>query len=272
MLRVHVLSHRMRPTINSSEIGLSNPPLTEDISSNFGNGVASVAPSPQENSAERGTRKNAPEPAEPTESILSTKDAEHWFVVWATRGRIPEASEFYQQNGVSTFAPIEKVTVREDGKLRHKEVYILKNILFVFTSQKKINQLISDNPFSPFTCQLRDRTIPNDSNRYPPMIIPITEMENFIRECNSGDPNFQKVDDPSRLKCKGEGEYLVIKGCHTGVKGMRVRYKKQDRIATKLGNWIFVSGYIPDSFVRPYMEQTGESLFEPTEISLNQEI
>ncbi len=82
---------------------------------------------------------------------------------------------------------------------------------------------------------------------------------------NSGDPHVQEVADEGRLILKGEGEYLVTQGRLEGLKGMRVRYKKQDRIATKVGNWIFVSGYLPDSFIEAYTAQTGESLFEPAD-------
>ena len=180
-------------------------------------------------------------------------EAKQWFVLRATYGRSEKALKEIEDKKIKTYVPLRNVWKKKNGvKLRRVQEPLLPNLIFAFMTREQSKSLLKfPAPTALYLKYYLDRTKPVEyaTGLNPPLIVPNSQMENFIR-LTSIDNEFIQVLPKDYIKFKSGDLVRVKDGDFAGVVGKVVRAAGQQCVAVEIeGLCIVVTAYIPSAFV-----------------------
>lgn len=160
---------------------------------------------------------------------------EVWYAMSAPYHRELLARDWFSDRGVETFVPMhyDIVTCRDGSKVR-KLVPVIHNLLFVHVSQSTMRELKPQLPI----VQYLTRPV-NGHNE--PIIVPDSQMEQFIRVSNSYDDKLSYFL-PDELNLSRGTAVRIIGGAFDGVEGIFVKVQgvRNRRVVVQLPSLLSV--------------------------------
>lgn len=216
------------------------------------------------NVATRGGEVNPPSVRLAPETFLEAKSSQSgvsvryvhdstmsWFVFRASYGRVDRASDFLVEDG--TFVYIAKRWTRKviNGKQKKILVPLIPNLIFVYTTRAKAETYIKETPALSYLTFYYNHFAKDEVGKNPPLVIPPSEMENFIAATCNNNEHLMFVDE-SRCHYKSGEMVRVVDGVFAGVVGRVARVSGQQRVIVSLSNVGLIStAYVPTAFLQP---------------------
>lgn len=150
---------------------------------------------------------------------LTPSESPIWFAMSATFGRALKAKAFLEGKSVQCFVPMKYDVVpdRNQGKVR-KLIPAIQNLIFVYTTKSRIQSLKSVIKY------LQYLTRPEDGRNIP-ITIPIEQMEQFIKVC---DTHHEKLIylAPNEINLEKGTPVKIVGSIFDGVVGTFVKVDK----------------------------------------------
>lgn len=183
-------------------------------------------------------------------SVEYTPDpTKQWYVFRITYAREQQACDYLIEHGIYAYLAMGWKQELKDGKKR-RVLRPLLNLVFAYVTPDEAYTFVRDTPLCPFLTFYYDHFTVALDYRNPPLTIPDSEMQSFVRATILKDPHVMAVD-PSRCNFLSDEEVLVIDGPFAGVRGRVVRVSRQNRVAVSLRGitTLIVTAYIPSAFL-----------------------
>ncbi len=172
-----------------------------------------------------------------------------WYILSASYGREDMAADYIISD--NTYVYIAKRYVYEDKNGKRKKVLesLVPNILFVYTTEDKVEEYIKASPVSSFLSYYIMHIKDENGNKLKP-IVTNGEMQNFIMATSNQSEHLLFVNEP-QCHYKG-GEFVrVTDGKFKGVVGRVARIAGQQRVVISISNFGLIStAYIPTAFLQ----------------------
>lgn len=184
--------------------------------------------------------------ATPSHSILDTP---HWYALRATYARERKAYEYIIANGGTAFFPTTQKVRLVNGKIRHREVPRIPNVLFAYGTLPDIQAFAYDNANLPYLRFYYKHTHVGAQIRKEPLIIPDKQIESLRIICNAESEDII-IESGSIEKFKKGQKVLIKFGNFAGVTGIVARYHGQQRVGIVVeGLLSAATAYIPSAFL-----------------------
>ena len=172
-----------------------------------------------------------------------------WYVFRITYAREQQATDYLIEHGIYAYLAMGWKQIVKDGKKR-RVLRPLFNLVFAYVTPDQAYTFVRDTPLCPFLTFYYDHFSVALDYRNPPLTIPDSEMQSFVRATVLKDPHVMAVDS-SRCNFLSDEEVLVTDGPFAGVRGRVVRVSRQNRIAVSLRgiSTLIVTAYIPPAFL-----------------------
>ena len=172
-----------------------------------------------------------------------------WFVFRASYGREDKAADFLVNDGTYTYIAKKYVERYVRGKRKKYLQTLIPNILFAYTTEDKAKEYVNNTPELSYLTYYYNHFELNNEQKNPPLIVPRSEMENFIRATWSHNEHILFVD-PAKCHYKSGDMVRVIEGVFQGVEGRVARVAGQQRVVISLSEIGLIStAYIPTAFI-----------------------
>lgn len=127
---------------------------------------------------------------------------------------------------------------------------LIPNLLFVYCTAAQADYFIKGHPDLPkFLRYYYNHLILNSDGSNPPLVVPDSEMENFIR-LTTVDSKHIKVVDPAQCRFRSGDRVRVTQGAFEGVEGRVARVAGQQRVVITLESLCTIAtAYIPSGFL-----------------------
>lgn len=238
----NVSSDVQAESIDSIRKGLASSALPEVSTCNEGQTPKQGCPPTMHSAKPEATAENA--------------EKRQWYVLRATYGREVRAKEYLEEQGIPTFLPIENVVRRIDGKIRHIQEPVLKNIFFGYGTENDLKKMVYDNVHLPFLRFYYAHYLDSNGTLVRrPLIVPAYQMDSFKKICEASEADTIITDKV--IKKFQIGDLVKVKaGPFAGVIGRVARYKGQLRVGLVIDNFLTVTTtYIPKAYIEPAEEQ-----------------
>lgn len=167
-----------------------------------------------------------------------------WYAMIATYQRERKAAEHLLGHGVQVYLPM-----RKDG------TSFIPNTLFIYTDLQTAESFVR---YSKQSCRhldylhfMYDKTIVNEKGKNPPIIVPNSQMDNFIRLLSVGDDGTELLSKDNVRFRPGE-EVIVTGGEFKGITGRIARVKGSTRVVVTLeGVCYAAAAYIAKRYLQP---------------------
>ena len=149
-----------------------------------------------------------------TDENLTRKDEEplSWFAMSATFGRELKAREYLENKSVRCFIPMKYEVVNgRQGKTR-KLVPAIHNLLFAYTTKRRIQSLKTGVSYLPYLTQ----------HRNIPIVVPEHQMQQFLSVCETHDDKLVYLA-PDEINLEKGTPVRVIGGAFDEVEGTFVK-------------------------------------------------
>ena len=172
-----------------------------------------------------------------------------WYVLRASYGREDKALDYIVADGTYGYVA-KRITYKIlNGKRTKVLEHLIPNLLFVYTTEKKVHEYVMETASLSYLsfyynhfCYIEDKN--------PPLVIPTSEMENFIRATSSMNEHLMVVES-NRCKFKGGERVKVIDGMFKGVEGKVARVQGQQRVIVTISNvGLIATAYVPSAFLQ----------------------
>ena len=134
----------------------------------------------------------------------------------ASYGREDKAYNYMVGDGTYCYIAKRWVDRYVMGKRRRVLEALIPNLIFVYTTKEKAETYIKDTPEIGFLTYYYNHFELNNEQKNPPLIVPRSEMENFIRATWSHNEHILFVD-PAKCHYKSGDMVRVIEGVFQGV-------------------------------------------------------
>lgn len=172
-----------------------------------------------------------------------------WFVFRVSYGRVEKAMDYLVEDGTYTYAAQHYVLKHVNGKKKKVLEYLIPNLLFAYTTGDKAEEYVKKTPAMSYLSYYYNHFELTGDNQNPPLIIPHSEMINFIRATVSKSEHILFVK-PSQCHYKDGDWVRVTDGLFRGVEGKVARVSGQQRVIVSLSKVGLVStAYIPTAFI-----------------------
>ncbi len=162
-----------------------------------------------------------------------------WFALRATYNRSLKVQAALQAVGIRTFVPMRRVRRKIRGKERVLTMPAVGNLLFAFSTQRRLYEYILSEGDQSMTRFIWDRV-----SRLP-LTVPDKQMEDFMRVCAEPSEDLVYVKTPDPKLFQG-ARVRVLRGALQGVEGRVVRIRKSRRVLVDLPGLLSVaSTYVP---------------------------
>lgn len=166
-----------------------------------------------------------------------------------TYNRQMQVKEFLDKTQVENYLPMVEKVFRRDGKIKHKQVPAVSNLIFIHDSQARITEMKQTQP-DAFPLRYMMRPVGTDKDaHYEIIIVGDREMHNFMRAANvdSQDSIFIPID---KLHGHEQGRVLITGGPFKGVEGVVRRVKGSRHVVVELeGVGGLCINFVPKSFI-----------------------
>ena len=172
-----------------------------------------------------------------------------WYVLRASYGREDKALDYIVADGTYGYVA-KRITYKIlNGKRTKVLEHLIPNLLFVYTTEKKVHEYVMETAALSYLsfyynhfCRIEDKN--------PPLVIPTSEMENFIRATSNMNEHLMVVES-NRCKFKGGERVRVIDGMFKGVEGKVARVQGQQRVIVTISNvGLIATAYVPSTFLQ----------------------
>ena len=172
-----------------------------------------------------------------------------WYVLRASYGREDRALDYIVADGTYGYVAKRIIYKILNGKRTKVLEHLIPNLLFVYTTEKKVHEYVMETASLSYLsfyynhfCYIEDKN--------PPLVIPTSEMENFIRATSNMNEHLMVVES-NRCKFKGGERVKVIDGMFKGVEGKVARVQGQQRVIVTISNvGLIATAYVPSAFLQ----------------------
>lgn len=174
-----------------------------------------------------------------------------WFVLRATYNRVEKNIDTLKKNVAYVYIPKHYIIQNKDGKKKRVLEPLLPNLVFVYSTQSHLEELLSEEDDLNHLRFYRDKTkdVSQQDEKHPPIVVPYYEMLNFIK-LTSVDSEHIKLVEPKNCHYKNGDKVLIVDGDFTGVEGRVARVAGQQRVVIEMkGVCIVATAYIPSAFL-----------------------
>ncbi|MBQ9218114.1 MAG: UpxY family transcription antiterminator [Muribaculaceae bacterium] len=172
-----------------------------------------------------------------------------WYVLRATYGRERKVAEHLINNGTYAYVAQRYVRRRINNKLCVRLMPLLPNLVFAYMTAEQSRRYVRETPELPYIEYYYNRLDHNDDGFNPPLVIPESEMVNFILATHTHNEHVLIVS-PERCKFRNGDRVLITQGAFCGVEGRVARIAGQQRVVVTLTGIGFLStAYIPTAFI-----------------------
>ena len=191
-------------------------------------------------------------------SILNSEY--HWYALRITYSRELVLKEFLDKNNIENFIPMryEYVTRKEqrirklvpapDSPIR-KQVPAIHNLVFIYSTRKKIDEIKEENAVLLPLRYIMDRETKQ------PIIVPEIQMRHFIAIAGSYDQQIIYLPPTEYSMQKGD-RVRITGGVFEGVEGIFVRVKGDRRVVVSIqGVMAVATTFIHPSLIVPITEE-----------------
>ena len=193
-------------------------------------------------------------------SVSYVPDAmHHWFVLRASYGREMMAEEALLASGVFAYVPKHYVYREVNGKPKKVLERLIPNLVFAYMTPHQADVIIKNiDPVEKSPCPQLASVLSYYYNHFaqnaigynPPLTVPRSEMENFIRLTASQDENILMLQE-GEFRFKSDSEVMITDGIFKGVRGRVIRARGQQRVLVSLSGICFcATAYIPSAFLQ----------------------
>ena len=182
-----------------------------------------------------------------------------WFVLRASYGRERMAEDYFIASGAYAYVPKQYRWHEINGKPKRVLEKMISNIVFAYLTPQEADVFVKDSdPSQASPCPKLASVLSYYYNHFteveggknPPLTVPESEMENFIRLTSTYDENMLMLT-PGDFKYKSDDEVVVIAGQFKDVRGRVVRAHGQQRVLVSLtGICLCATAFIPSAFLQ----------------------
>lgn len=175
----------------------------------------------------------------------------HWFVLRATYNRVEKDIDTLKKNVAYVYIPKHYVILNKNGKKKRVLKPLLPNLVFVYSTQKHLEQLFREKNDLNHLRFYRDKTkdVSQQNEKHPPIVVPFYEMLNFIR-LTSVESEHIKLVEPEHCHYKSGDKVRIVDGDFAGVVGQVARIAGQQRVVVEInGLCLIATAYIPSAFL-----------------------
>ena len=177
------------------------------------------------------------------------RETTHWYVLRVSYNREEKAFDWLKGKGMDVFLPLRNDVRMADGKRKTITKPLIPNIIFVRSTLTVLDNTIHNPANSCLSYYYNHFTVRPDGKN-PPLIIPDSQMDDFIRVASVNDPNilFLSHDD---CHFKSGDQVIVTAGPFKGITGRVIRAKRQQRVAIEIaGLGVVTTAYVPSGCMR----------------------
>lgn len=179
------------------------------------------------------------------DSLRSSRNGQHWFVLRTTYGREKKAYEYILANNGTAYYPTIVVDKLVDGRRKSVEVSRIPNIFFAYGTEEEIKRFVYDNVHLPY---LRFYYHYYNKDNHPakePIIVPDRQMRSLRIVCEA--ENQDTIVTSAQIAKFKKGQLVRINaGPFNGVVGRVARFKGQQRVGLVVDGVVTaVTAYIP---------------------------
>ena len=180
-----------------------------------------------------------------------------WYVLRASYGREDKAADYISTDGTCVYIAKRYTRKVINGKQKKVLESLIPNLLFVYTTEEKIDEYVRRTPALSYLTYYYNHFIHDEMGINPPLTIPQKEMENFILATSNQSEHLKFVNE-SQCHFKGGDTVRVTEGLFKGVEGRVARVAGQQRVVITLSQLGLVStAYIPTAFLAPWPPEGG---------------
>lgn len=172
-----------------------------------------------------------------------------WFVLRATYHRETKAYHYLINKGIECYLPLHRTLKCIRGKRKFITESYLPNLLFVYETPQKVEDVIKNTPELHFLNYYYDHFCNMEDGKNPPLTVPYDAMMNFIKVASIDNPHVKLVQ-PNHCHYKSGDIVKVIDGEFKGVEGRVARVSGQQRVVVEIeGVCLITTAYIPSAFI-----------------------
>lgn len=150
-----------------------------------------------------------------------------WFPMRVPYSREIKLKAILDARCIESFIPMQRITTKQDGRIKHKYTPAIHNLIFINSSKSVIDQIKQEiESTTPM------RFIMDKSNNKP-IIIPQKQMEDFVRVSNGYQDELIYLNDTDLSMKKGE-RVRINQGVFEGVEGKILRIKGNKRVVVSI--------------------------------------
>lgn len=173
----------------------------------------------------------------------------HWFALRITYCRELKVQKALEEEGIRTFIPMRRIREEKGGKVVHKTVPAINNLVFAYSDQQTLYHYLLSEGDTSMTRFIWDRVTRQ------PLVIPDKQMEDFIRVCDTSADEALFLSELNENLRTGT-RVRVVFGPLAGVEGRVVRIRKSRRILVEIPGVLAVAGtYVPVDYLEVLPEE-----------------
>ena len=172
-----------------------------------------------------------------------------WFVLRISYGRVNKAKDLLESRNIEYYLPLHYTMKIIKNKKKRVIEPLIPNILFVYTEQSTLKQMLSRKEFIGLLSYYYNHFERDEFGKNPPLIVDYKKMEQFISLTTIMNEHIKIVDNKA---CNFKyGDFVrVTDGMFKGIEGRVARVSGQQRVIVELkGLCLVATAYIPTSFI-----------------------
>ena len=177
-------------------------------------------------------------------------ETEQWYVLRVSYGRAEKAHEILKTKGIETHLPLHTIYKEVNGKLKKQRVPMLPNFLFVHTTLSTLKTILKSITNKTLITFYYDHFSTTEDGKNPPLVVPNSAMDNFIKLTSIDDENIILIDHVNGKFKKGD-QVRIVEGPFKGIEGRVTKITGQKRVIVELpGLCSVATAYVPKAFIK----------------------
>ena len=173
-----------------------------------------------------------------------------WYVLRISYGRTEKANDLLMSKNVKTYLPLHTHYKEVNGKRKKQRVPMLPNFLFVHTTLTMLKTILKSITNKTLITFYYDHFSTTEDGKNPPLVVPSTAMNNFIKLTSIDDENIILIDHVNGKFKKGD-QVRIVAGPFKGIEGRVTKITGQKRVIVELpGLCSIATAYVPKAFIK----------------------